>query len=141
MSGGLSTAQWEVLRALDKLTAPPAPAPSAREIAAETGRSVDSVASTLRSLTDRELVAHSGHDGSGWGYLLTDAGRAQARSGSDGIGGKVHYNPGGGQKAPCGRAIFGKVRASGDPRQVTCRSCRHSPLLDGALGNMTHTGH
>jgi hypothetical protein len=141
MSGGLSTAQWEVLRALDKLTAPPAPAPSAREISAETGRSVDSVASTLRSLTARDLVTHSGRAASGWGYLLTGAGRVQARSGSDGIGGKVHYNPGGGQKAPCGRPGSGKVRTTRDPHQVTCQSCRHSPLLDGALGNMTHTEH
>jgi hypothetical protein len=139
MSGGLSTLQWSVLRALDKLGDRGEVA--ARDVAAETGRSVDSTASTLRALVNRELAEHGGHDGSGWGYRLTDDGRALARSGSDGIAGAVHYDLGGGGKTPCGRPVSGNLRAARDPRQVTCQSCRHSHFLDGALGNMTHTGH
>jgi DNA-binding MarR family transcriptional regulator len=132
MSGELSALQRAALRALDRLSGRPWVA--ARDIGAVTGRTVDSTASTLRSLVNRDLVTAGGHDGSGWGYRLTDAGRAEARAVTDGLTGAVHYSPPDGGRTLCGRALRGNLRVTSDPHRITCQSCRHNPCLDGAAG-------
>jgi hypothetical protein len=55
---------------------------------------------------------------------------------------KIHYQDRAtGVKTLCGRAVFLTTRVTADVTRVTCISCRTSPLLDGRLGNVTHTGH
>ena len=40
----------------------------------------------------------------------------------------------------CGLVITGKLRVTARVHEITCIRCRGSQLLDGQLGNMTHTG-
>jgi hypothetical protein len=41
----------------------------------------------------------------------------------------------------CGRYVTFTVRATKDPRKITCSSCRGSRALDPVFGNMTWGGH
>lgn len=41
----------------------------------------------------------------------------------------------------CGLVITSKLGMTGDVHEITCSRCQGSKLLDGELGNMTHTGH
>lgn len=75
----LSYPQRAVLKGMDRLGAYVTHSATAAEIAAETGRSSDGVARTLRSLISRELAVRAGHDGEKYGYRLTDAGLLQSR--------------------------------------------------------------
>lgn len=53
---------------------------------------------------------------------------------------KKHYTLDG-RKTVCGRPVLITTPMATDPYLITCILCRSSPLLDGKLGNMTHTGH
>lgn len=76
----LSGPQRAVLGGMDRLGAYCTRTVTAAEIAAETWRTPDGVAYTLRSLVRRQLVERGGNDGQRWGYRLTDAGLAETRS-------------------------------------------------------------
>lgn len=56
--------------------------------------------------------------------------------------GKLHYsswvNEG---YTLCGRVITATLRVTSSVHDITCDRCRGSEMLDGQLGNMTHTGH
>jgi DNA-binding MarR family transcriptional regulator len=70
----LSASQHQVLAGMARLGAHVTRSVTAAEIGTETGRTSDSVARTLRSLTARELAERAGFAADCWGYRLTDAG-------------------------------------------------------------------
>jgi hypothetical protein len=46
-----------------------------------------------------------------------------------------------GLKTLCGRSVTIAMQMTRNPNDITCTVCKSSKHLDGALGNMTHTGH